>query len=90
MRQVSTGANLRRVRLGQPRGRCNSGDSDHSEARLNLLAIEFLSQPVRLFRGIPRSERGGIPALFLGLAGAGFRAVRNHSPQPCGLYQPLP
>ncbi len=48
MRQVSTGADLRSVRLGDAQGRCYDRDGDPRKERLNLSEVEVLIQPNRL------------------------------------------
>jgi hypothetical protein len=66
-----------------------SPDRNPGEAWLNLLAINFFSQPLRLIARIPGLYFGGTAALLFGLACAGLRTVACHSAKLCHLDEPL-
>jgi len=77
MRQLPTRANLCRITHRKPKSRSYGRDRDASKSWLNLLAIEFLSQPVWLVRRIPWLDFGGTSALFLSLSRARLGTVRR-------------
>jgi hypothetical protein len=90
MRQVSTGADFRSVRLGDAKSRRNGGNRDAREARLNLLAIDLFCQPVWQVRRIPPLNGCGMLPLLPGLFGPGLGTVPDHPPKLCRSDEPFP
>src|SRR5713101_4954511 len=76
----STSADIRGIRQRNPKSQSDSRDCHIGEARMDLLDIGRIVEPIRLILRLPSALGQSVTSLLFSETGQGLRSLRSNSP----------